>query len=130
VALEAGADHVIDLTREVPRDAIREQVFPLTGGHGAHVAIEIVGGDIFAGALRALRFRGRLVVVGFTSGIIPEMRVNYLLLKNIAVLGVDRAQYRDREPDWMQRAQAEIFRYCIEGKIRMPLQACLPVGRY
>lgn len=130
VALEAGADHVIDLSREIPRDAIREQVFPLTGGHGAHVAIEIVGGEVFAGALRALRFRGRLVVVGFTSGIIPEMRVNYLLLKNIAVLGVDRAQYRDREPDWMQRAQGEIFRYCAEGKIRMPLQACLPVGRY
>ena len=130
VACDAGADHVIDLSWEVPRDSVREQVYPLTGGQGADVAVEMVGGDIFAGALRALRFRGRMVVVGFTSGIIPDMRVNYVLLKNIAVLGVDRAQYRDREPDWMQRAQAEIFRYCAEGKIRMPLQACLPVGRY
>ena len=88
------------------------------------------GGDIFAGCLRALKFRGRLVVVGFTSGIIPEMRVNYVLLKNIAVTGVDRGQYRDREPDWMHRAQDEIFRYCVEGKVRMPIQASFPLEHY
>lgn len=130
VAREAGADHVIDLSWEMPRESIREQVLPLTGGKGVDVAIEMVGGEIFAGALRALHFRGRIVVVGFTSGIIPEMRVNYVLLKNIAVLGLDRGQYRDREPEWMHRAQNEIFRYHVEGRLHMPIQARLPMDRY
>ena len=122
VARDAGADHVIDLSGDNLKDTIRDQVFALTGGEGVDVVIEIVGGEVFAGALRAVKFRGRLVVVGFTSGVIPEMRTNYVLLKNIAVTGVDRGQYRDRDPDWMHRAQDEIFRYCVEGKVRMPVQ--------
>jgi len=130
VAREAGADHVIDLSDGNLKDSVRDQVFALTGGAGVDVVIEIVGGEVFAGCLRAVKFRGRLVVVGFTSGIIPEMRTNYLLLKNIAVTGIDRAQYRDREPDWMRRAQDEIFHYCVEGKLRMPIQDSFPLEDY
>lgn len=125
-----GADHVIDLARGDPRESIRDQVMALTNGKGVDVVIEIVGGDVFAGALRSVAFRGRLVVVGFTSGVIPEMRVNYVLLKNIAVIGVDRAQYRERTPDWMRRVQDEIFGWCVEGKVRMPIQARLPMERF
>lgn len=127
VVRDSGADHVIDLSRDNPRDAIREQVNALTDDAGVDVVIEIIGGDVFAGALRCLKFRGRLVVVGFTSGTIPELRVNYVLLKNIAVTGVDRAQYRKREPEQMRRAQDEIFRHCAEGRIRMPVQASFPM---
>ncbi len=130
VAREAGADHVIDLSGDNLKDTVRDQIFALTDGAGVDVVIEIVGGDVFAGALRAVKFRGRLVVVGFTSGIIPEMRTNYVLLKNIAVTGVDRGQYRDREPEWMHRAQNEIFRYCAEGKVRMPIQDSFPLDDY
>ena len=130
VAREAGADHVIDLSGDNVKDTIRDQIFALTDGEGVDVVIEIVGGEVFTGALRAVRFRGRLVVVGFTSGVIPEMRTNYVLLKNIAVTGVDRGQYRDREPQWMQRAQDEIFRYCVEGKVRMPIQDSFPLEDY
>lgn len=130
VARENGADHVIDLSRGDPRESVREQVFALTDGRGVDAVIEIVGGAVFTGALRCLRFRGRMVVVGFTSGTIPEMRVNYVLLKNIAVVGVDRAQYREREPEWMRRAQDEIFGLCAEGLIRMPIQARFPLARF
>ncbi len=126
-ALANGADDVIDLSADNPRDAIRDQVFALTGGDGVDVVIEISGGEIFAGALRCLKFRGRLVVVGFTSGDIPEMRTNYLLLKNISVLGVDRSQYRDLWPDAMQEAQAEIFAHMVNGRISMPIQARFPM---
>ena len=122
VVRDSGADHVIDLSVDNLKDAVRDQVQAITGGDGVDVVIEIVGGDVFAGALRAVKFRGRLVVVGFTSGTIPEMRTNYVLLKNISVTGVDRGQYRDREPEWMYRAQDEIFKYCVEGKVRMPIQ--------
>ncbi|MDA1326554.1 MAG: NADPH:quinone oxidoreductase family protein [Proteobacteria bacterium] len=130
VAREAGADHVIDLSGDNLKDAIRDRIFAVTDGAGVDVVIEIVGGEVFTGALRALKFRGRLVVVGFTSGIIPEMRTNYVLLKNIAVTGVDRGQYRDREPAWMHRAQDEIFRYCVEGKVRMPIQDSFALEDY
>lgn len=122
-----GADHVIDLSGDNLRDGIRDQVFAVTEGKGVDAVLEICGGDIFAGALRCLKFRGRLVVVGFTSDVIPQMRVNYLLLKNIAVLGVDRTQYRDQWPEAMQDAQAEIFRHVLSGKISMPVQARFPM---
>lgn len=130
VARENGADHVIDLSGDDLKTSVRDQVFALTDGQGVDVVVEIVGGEAFAGALRAVKFRGRLVVVGFTSGIIPEMRTNYVLLKNITVTGVDRGQYRDREPQWMHRVQDEIFRYCVEGKVRMPVQARFPLDDY
>ncbi|MEE8445156.1 MAG: NADPH:quinone oxidoreductase family protein [Alphaproteobacteria bacterium] len=129
-ARENGADEVIDLSGDNARDAVRDQVMALTGGQGVDVVIEIIGGEVFAGALRSLAFCGRLVVVGFTSGEIPEMRVNYVLLKNIAVTGVDRGQYRAREPDWMRRVQDEIFGYCADGRVRLPIQARLPMDRF
>jgi len=122
-----GADEVIDLSVENLRDAVRDQVFAVTDGQGADVVVEICGGDVFAGALRCLKFRGRLVVVGFTSGNIPEMRTNYLLLKNISVIGVDRSQYRDQWPEAMQEAQAEMFRHMLDGRISMPIQARFPM---
>jgi NADPH2:quinone reductase len=125
-----GADCVIDLSQGDLKSTIRDQVNAVTGGQGVDAVIEIVGGDVFAGALRCLKFRGRLVVVGFTGGEIATMRTNYVLLKNIAVLGVDRAQYREREPAWMLKAQDEIFRLCVEGRIRMPIQARFPLERF
>lgn len=125
-----GADHILDLSRPDPRASVRDQVLEFTSGRGVDVVIEIVGGDVFAGALRSLAFRGRLVVVGFTGGTIPEVKVNYLLLRNIAVLGLDRSKYRDLTPDWMQRVQDEIFALLLAGKIRMPIQARFPLAEF
>jgi len=129
-ARQAGADLIIDLSRENPRESIREQVMAVTNGDGVDIVVEIVGGDVFAGALRCLRFRGRMVVVGFTSGQIPEMKTNYVLLKNIAVTGVDRTQYRDVLPEWMDEAQAQIFDYIRTHRIEMPVQARFPLEEF
>lgn len=126
LARENGADHVIDLTVDNPRDAIREQVKAITGG-GVDVVVEIVGGAVFDGAVRALDFRGSLVVVGFTGGEIPTFKVNYALLKNIAVTGVNWAEYRDRDPDWVQRVQAELFDMVAAGQLHIPVQAVYPM---
>lgn len=126
LARENGADHVIDLSVENPKEAIREQIRAITGG-GVDVVIEIVGGDVFDGAIRALEFGGSIVVVGFTSGTIPTLKVNYTLLKNIAVTGVNWAEYRDRDPGWVQRVQAEIFDLLAEGKLHVPVQASYPM---
>lgn len=130
VARQAGADVIIDLSGDNPKDSIRDQVMDLTGGDGVDIVVEMVGGDIFTGALRCVRFRGRMVVVGFTSGVIPEMKTNYLLLKNIAVTGVDRAAYRDQLPDWMEEAQEQIFDYVATGRVKMPVQASFPFEDY
>ncbi len=123
VARDTGADHVIDLSRVDPRVSVRDQVHALTGGAGVDVIVEMVGGGVFDGALRALAWCGRLVVVVFAGGTIPKLKANYLLLKNIAVMGVDRFQYVGRAPELMHRLQDEIFALYLGGKITMPVQA-------
>ena len=79
-----GADHVVDLSVDNLRNSLRDAVYGMTDGKGVDVVIDPVGGDACAAALRALAWRGRLVVVGFASGDIPEIKASYLLVKNIA----------------------------------------------
>jgi NADPH2:quinone reductase len=116
--LAAGAEAVIDLAREDLRDSLREQVFAATGGQGADIVLDPLGGDVFTAALRALAWRGRLVVIGFATGDIPTMRTNYLLLKNIEVSGLQISDYRKRRPAQVAAAFAEIFALFRQGKIK------------
>jgi NADPH2:quinone reductase len=117
IAWRNGADHVIDVSVPNLRDSLREQLHKATGGRGADVVIEQVGGDVFAASLRALAWSGRLVVVGFASGRIPEVKANYLLVKNIAVLGLQISDYRDRQPRAMRRVMGELFDWYDQGSI-------------
>jgi len=82
VARSAGADEVL------PADGFREAVADLTSGHGVDVVVDPVGGDRFTDSLRSLAPLGRMLVIGFTGGSIPEVKVNRLLLNNIDVVGV------------------------------------------
>ena len=128
VALENGADRIVDLTVENLRDSIRDQVKAACGA--VDVVVESVGGEVFDGAVRALDFEGRAVIVGFTSGEIASFRTNYALLKVISVTGVNWAAYRDRDPEWVRRVQRELFDLYGEGKIAIPVQAVLPMTDY
>ena len=128
VALENGADHIVDLTVENLRDSIRTQVKEACGT--VDVVLESVGGEVFDGAIRALDFDGRAVIVGFTSGEIASFRTNYALLKVISVTGVNWAAYRDRDPEWVRRVQRELFDLHGEGRIAIPVQAVLPMTEY
>ncbi|PWB58963.1 MAG: NADPH:quinone oxidoreductase, partial [Bradyrhizobiaceae bacterium] len=110
------------------RDALREEVGAATGGHGADIAVDPIGGAATEAALRALAWRGRLVVVGFAGGEIPTIRANYLLVKNIAATGLQWSDYRDRTPELTARAQAEIFDLAVEGRLKPPIDAVLPLG--
>ncbi|MBT5108930.1 MAG: NADPH:quinone oxidoreductase family protein [Rhodospirillaceae bacterium] len=121
-----GADHIIDLTVDNPRDSVRDQVKAATGG-GVDVVLEIVGGQVFEGCLRALNWRGTLVVVGFTSGEIANMKTNYVLLKGVSVTGINWSNYRNEDPAWVRRVQDEIFDMCVQKKINMPIQATFPM---
>lgn len=116
--LEAGADAAIDLSGPDPREAVRAQVLDVTDGHGADVVLDPIGGAFLPAALRAMAWSGRLVVIGFAAGDIPTVKVNYLLLKNIGILGLDLTQYRRRAPERLAAAQAELFALWRKGCIK------------
>jgi NADPH2:quinone reductase len=118
LAVSAGADAVIDLSKENLRDSLREQVFQNNNGNGVDIVLDPIGGDAFEAALRALAWRGRLVVIGFAAGRIPDVKTNYLLVKNIEVSGLQVSDYRKRTPDLMVRCMEEIFALFEAGKLK------------
>jgi NADPH2:quinone reductase len=114
----AGADHVIDLSQQPLRDTLRDQVGALSGGRGVDIILDPLGGEFFAAALRALAWRGRLVVIGFASGDIPSVKANYLLVKNIEVSGLQISDYRKRMPEIMAVCLEEVFSLYQDGRLR------------
>lgn len=113
-----GADHVIRFDTDNLRDSLRQQVHAVTHGHGADVVLDTLGGDVFDASLRAMAWRGRMVVIGFAAGRIPEIKANYLLLKNILISGLQWSDYRERDPEWVRRVQNELFDLYTAGKIK------------
>ncbi|MFL4977793.1 MAG: NADPH:quinone oxidoreductase family protein [Xanthobacteraceae bacterium] len=115
---EAGADAIIDLAGPDLRNSLREQVHRVTSGRGADIVLDPLGGDIFDAALRAVAWRGRLVVIGFAAGRIPSLKTNYLLLKNIEVSGLQISDYRRRMPDQMAACFTDLFALHTQGKLK------------
>jgi NADPH2:quinone reductase len=95
VAKAAGADELINYSETSLKDEIKR----LTDGQGADVIYDPVGGDLFDQAIRAIAWNGRLLVVGFASGRIPELPVNLALLKGAAVIGVFWGAFAQRQPE-------------------------------
>jgi len=112
VARDAGADEVVLLSA-----TWRDEVKQLSGG-GVDIVIDPVGGDRFTDSLRCLAPGGRLVVVGFTGGSIPEVRVNRLLLKNIEVNGAGWGAYAMSKPEYCAQAGAAIEELIASGHVR------------
>ncbi|MDX3908043.1 MAG: NADPH:quinone oxidoreductase family protein [Pigmentiphaga sp.] len=127
--LAAGADGIVDLSRPQLIDSLREQVREQTAGAGADIVIDPLGGDIFDAAIRAVAWRGRLVVVGFAAGRIPTLKVNYVMLKNMEVSGLQVSDYRKRTPDEMAHCIHEIFRLYAEGKLNPGKVTTYPLER-
>ncbi len=117
-ARDAGADAIVNLSGARLRDSIPDDVRARTDGKGADVVVEVVGGDVFEGAFRSLAWRGRLVVVGFAGGQIPRIAANRILLRNVAVIGLNSSDYRERDPQWMRRVQCELFALHEKGLLR------------
>jgi NADPH:quinone reductase len=110
---DLGAECVIDAANESP--SLRDAVMEFTEGHGADVVIDTVGGDAFDQARRCVAFEGRLVVVGFSSGRIPELKVNRLILGNFSVLGVNAATYHLEHPAVFTQICETIVAQCESG---------------
>jgi len=122
---QAGADAIIDLARPDLHDSLRAQVHAKTGGRGADIILDPLGGDIFDAAIRALAWCGRMVVIGFASGRIPTIKANYLLLKNIEVSGLQVSDYRKKQPEKVEQCYRELFGWFEQGRL-----AALPMARY
>ena len=126
----AGADHVIDLSMAPLNDKLLDQVYAVTGGKGVNVVLDVVGGQAFDASLRSLAFGGRIVVLGFTSAEIPNIKSNYLLLKNIAAVGMTINGYFAKQPEIVNAAQVEIINLWRQGKIRPNIHAELSLHEF
>ena len=126
----AGADHVIDLSVTPLSERRRDQVYTVTGGKGVNVVLDVVGGQAFDASLRSLTFGGRIVVLGFTSAEIPNIKSNYLLLKNIAAVGMTINGYFAKRPEIVNAAQLAIIDLWRQGKIRPHIHAELSLHEF
>jgi NADPH2:quinone reductase len=124
VCRRLGADHVIDYTAEDFVPLVKE----ITGGHGADVVYDPVGGEVFDKSRRCIAFEGRLVVVGFTSGTIPQAPANHALVKNYSIVGLHWGLYRKHDPALFGRVHEDLCRLFDEGRIAPLIGASLPLA--
>jgi NADPH:quinone reductase len=129
LAMEAGADAIIDLGRPDLHDSLRAQVHAVTDGRGADIVIDPLGDVMFDAAIRALAWCGRMVVIGFAAGRIPTIKANYLLVRNIDVCGLQIGDYRKRRPDLTAKCFDELYSLYEAGKIKPPPTTILPIGQ-
>lgn len=122
VAITAGADHAIDVEGFLP--AVKE----LTGGRGVDIVVDPVGGDRFTDSLRSLAPEGRLLVIGFTAGEIPTVKVNRLLLNNIDIVGVAWGSFAFSDPTYIGLQWRQIEKLLERGVIDPPLGRSYPLA--
>jgi NADPH2:quinone reductase len=120
-----GADVAVDYTSEDFVAVVKE----VTRGHGADVVFDPVGGDVFDRSTKCIAFEGRIVVIGFTSGRIPEARANHLLVKNYGVLGLHWGLYARTDPAAVAAAQVELYRMYGEKKIAPFVSEVVPMAQ-
>ncbi len=125
----AGAHEVVVLGGRAG-DRFREQVKALTGGKGADVIFDPVGGDVFDESTRCIAFAGRLLVIGFAGGRIASVNTNIPLIKGFSVVGVRAGEYGRRFPERGRAIRDEIWRWAAEGKTRPAVFAELPLSRW
>lgn len=124
VAQSHGADALIDYKTESIRDRVRE----LTGGKGADVVYDPVGGDAFDQALRAVNWEARMLIIGFAGGRIQAVRANLILVKNISVIGVVWGAQAERDPVWISRNLAELLRWWQAGRLKPRIAKTFPLA--
>ena len=125
-----GADAVINYT--LPDGSLggfRDAVKAITGGGGADVIYDPVGGSVFDESMRCINWRGRLLAVGFTSGRWPQAPVNLILIKSISVIGVRAGEIGRRDPELGRRNQEALWELAQSGAIDPHVCAGFPLER-
>jgi NADPH:quinone reductase len=123
LAIERGAAHAVDYTREDLKARIREIT-----ADGAHVVIDPVGGSSAEQALRALRWGGTFVTIGFAAGEIPRIPLNLVLLKGISIRGMDLRTFGAHHPDLERRDRAELLSLLVSGRVRPYIGGRFPLA--
>ena len=123
VAAEHGADEVINYSDGEFKDRVKE----LTDGNGADVIYDPVGGDVFDQSLRCINWGGRLLVIGFASGRIPQAPANLALLKGCAIVGVFWGGWIQRGGEDNRKNFEKIFPWIREGKLRPHISHTFPL---
>ena len=126
VAREHGADELINYGD----GALKEKVKDLTAGRGADVIYDPVGGDLFDQAARCVNWKGRILVVGFTSGTIPKYPTNLALLKGCQLVGVFWGDFRRREPQLCRQNCTELFDLYRQERIKPLVSQVFPLEQY
>jgi NADPH2:quinone reductase len=123
VCRELGADVAIDYSSEDFVAVVKD----VTGGAGADVIYDPVGGDVFDRSRRCIAFEGRLLVVGFTSGRIPEAPASHVLVKNYSIVGLHWGLYRKVDPARIGMVHEELDRLVTDGFIDPLVSQALPL---
>ncbi len=124
VASDNGADQLIDYSRQDLKRALRE----LTAGRGVDVVFDPVGGDAFDACSRSMARHGRLLVVGFASGTIPQLPVNLALVKEFGVIGVFWGSFVRHEPQLFRDNMNELFGWLAQDKVRVLTSERFPLS--
>lgn len=123
LAQKYGADHLINYREESFRNRVKE----ITNGRGADVIYDPVGGDVFDQSVRCIAFEGRLLVIGFADGRIPQFPINLALVKNFSLVGLYWGSYANNNPQIMTRSLATLADWYSEGKIKPHISRTLPL---
>jgi len=137
VIAAASSDEKLELCREYGAEEcinyatenLKERTKELTGGHGADVIYDAVGGDYFDQAIRCINWEGRLLIIGFASGRIPELPVNLALLKGCQIVGVFWGAFTGRDPSANAQNFVELGQLYEQGKIKPHVSATYPLER-
>ena len=108
----------------------RERVKEITGGHGADVIYDPVGGDVFDESVRCIAFDGRLLSIGFTSGRLPVLPVNMALIKGFSLMGVRAGEYGRQFPEKGRENQAAIWKLAEDGLVKPRVDAEYPLAEW
>ncbi len=123
IARQQGADYLINSSTE----EVRVRIKALTGGRGADVIYDPVGGDLFTASLRSIAFEGRILVIGFAGGTVPQIPANHLLVKNVAVIGVNWPAYAELNPQVMTTSFRILMDWYQAGTIKPHISATYPL---
>ena len=123
-ARELGADLVVDRHSEDFVAAVKEA----TGGRGADVVFDPVGGDAYTKSTKCIAFEGRIVIVGFTSGTIPAPALNHALVKNYSILGLHWGLYNTHDPAAVRECHDTLTRLAAEGLVKPLVSERVPLA--
>ena len=127
--LELCQDYGAAMTINYATEDLKTRVRELTGGEGADVVYDPVGGRYSEAALRSTAWNGRFLVIGFAAGDIPKIPLNLPLLKGCSVVGVFWGAFAGREPERHRQNIADLLRWCEDGKLRPRVSSTYPLER-